>query len=266
MSSLVDDQFWQLLETVAATQAAPLPTPGSQTARRPQSLHRNPIRAHDRDRLAAAAAGARLRLRHDLLAAPPGVAAGRRLRPSAPTSSRQAAASRPARPLLRRLRLLLAARAFGGDKTGPSPVDRARAGSKHHLITDAQGIPLACLLTAANRPDVTQLLPLLEAIPPIRGKRGRPRHRPDALLADPRLRLPTPQAPTPRPRHHTAHRHAQHAARLRTRQPTLGRRTHPLLATPIPTPTHPLRTPRPDPRSLPRPGLQPHLLPVQQVV
>jgi transposase len=82
------------------------------------------------------------------------------------------------------LRLLVAACAFGGDKTGPSPVDRARAGSKHHLITDAQGIPLVCLLTAANRPDVTQLLPLLEAIPPIRGKRGRPRRRPKVLLAD----------------------------------------------------------------------------------
>jgi transposase len=82
------------------------------------------------------------------------------------------------------VRLRLAARAFGGAKTGPSPVDRARAGSKHHLITDANGTPLACLLTAANRPDVTQLLPLVEAIPPIRGKRGRPRRRPDTLLAD----------------------------------------------------------------------------------
>jgi transposase len=56
--------------------------------------------------------------------------------------------------------------------------------SKHHLITDANGIPLACLLTGANRHDITQLHPLIEAIPPIRGKRGRPRRRPYALLAD----------------------------------------------------------------------------------
>jgi len=35
-----------------------------------------------------------------------------------------------------------------------------------------------------NRNDVTQLLPLLAAIPPIRGKRGRPRQRPRAVLAD----------------------------------------------------------------------------------
>nr|WP_218009261.1 IS5 family transposase [Herbidospora cretacea] len=72
----------------------------------------------------------------------------------------------------------------GGPQTGPSPVDRGRAGSKHHLITDAGGIPLAVILTGANRNDVTQLLPLLHAIPKIRGKRGRPRQRPDAVLAD----------------------------------------------------------------------------------
>ncbi|WP_439649029.1 IS5 family transposase [Herbidospora cretacea] len=72
----------------------------------------------------------------------------------------------------------------GGRKTGPSPVDRGRAGSKHHLITDAGGIPLAVILTGANRNDVTQLLPLLHAIPKIRGKRGRHRQRPDAVLAD----------------------------------------------------------------------------------
>ena len=46
------------------------------------------------------------------------------------------------------------------------------------------GDPAACLLTAANRPDVSQLLPLLDAIPPIGGKRGRPRRRPKVLLAD----------------------------------------------------------------------------------
>jgi transposase len=31
---------------------------------------------------------------------------------------------------------------------------------------------------------VTQLLPLVEAIPPVRGKRGRPRRRPKTLIAD----------------------------------------------------------------------------------
>ncbi|MFJ3311054.1 IS5 family transposase [Streptomyces sp. NPDC086549] len=72
----------------------------------------------------------------------------------------------------------------GGPKTGPSPVDRARTGSKHHLITEAHGIPLAASLTGGNRNDVTQLIPLIEAIPPVRGRRGRPRRRPEALYAD----------------------------------------------------------------------------------
>lgn len=69
-------------------------------------------------------------------------------------------------------------------KTGPSPVEGARTGSKHHLITEAHGIPLQVSLTGGNRNDVTQLMPLIHAIPPVRGRRGRPRRRPDALYAD----------------------------------------------------------------------------------
>ncbi|WP_329529618.1 IS5 family transposase [Streptomyces sp. NBC_01462] len=72
----------------------------------------------------------------------------------------------------------------GGPKTGRSPVDQGRTGSKHHLITDATGIPLAVTLSGGNRNDVTQLIPLLEAVPPVRGKRGRPRRRPDVVLGD----------------------------------------------------------------------------------
>ncbi|MDX3026212.1 IS5 family transposase [Streptomyces acidiscabies] len=71
-----------------------------------------------------------------------------------------------------------------GSHTGPSPVDRGRAGSKHHLITDGHGTPLAVLLTGGNRNDVTQLLPLPDAIPPVCGRVGRPRRKPDSLFAD----------------------------------------------------------------------------------
>ena len=39
-------------------------------------------------------------------------------------------------------------------------------------------------LTGGNRHDVTQLLPLLDAVPPIRGRRGRPRRKPRRLYAD----------------------------------------------------------------------------------
>jgi transposase len=39
-------------------------------------------------------------------------------------------------------------------------------------------------LTGENRHDVTQLLPLLDAVPPIRGLRGRPRRKPRRVYAD----------------------------------------------------------------------------------
>lgn len=71
-----------------------------------------------------------------------------------------------------------------GDCVGPSPVDRARLGSKHHMVVDRYGTPLAVTLTGGNRHDVTQLLPPLDAIPPIRGRRGRPRRKPRRLYAD----------------------------------------------------------------------------------
>lgn len=68
--------------------------------------------------------------------------------------------------------------------TGPSPVDRARTGSKHHLITDSAGVPLAISLTGGNRNDITQLLPLVDGVGPVAGKVGRPRKRSGRLLAD----------------------------------------------------------------------------------
>ncbi|MFC4859387.1 IS5 family transposase [Actinophytocola glycyrrhizae] len=71
-----------------------------------------------------------------------------------------------------------------GPKSGPSPVDRARPGSKHHVLTEGAGIPLAVSLTGGNRNDVTELETLVEAIPPVRGRRGRPRRRPDELYGD----------------------------------------------------------------------------------
>ena len=52
------------------------------------------------------------------------------------------------------------------------------------MITDAQGIPLVAILTAANVNDITELIPLVDAIPPLQGKRGRPRRRPESLYAD----------------------------------------------------------------------------------
>ena len=49
---------------------------------------------------------------------------------------------------------------------------------------DAAGVPLAVTLTGGNRNDITQLLPLVDGITPVAGKVGRPRQRPDQIVAD----------------------------------------------------------------------------------
>jgi transposase len=72
----------------------------------------------------------------------------------------------------------------GGSETGPSPVDRGRPGSKQHLLVDATGIPLAFSVTGGNRNDITQLIPLLDAVPAVAGVSGRPRRRPESVIAD----------------------------------------------------------------------------------
>jgi transposase len=45
-------------------------------------------------------------------------------------------------------------------------------------------VPLAITLTGANANDITQLLALLDAVPPVRGKVGRPRRRPKRVQGD----------------------------------------------------------------------------------
>jgi len=38
----------------------------------------------------------------------------------------------------------------GGDLTGPNPTDRGKKGTKYHIATDGDGVPVACIATAAN--------------------------------------------------------------------------------------------------------------------
>ncbi len=71
-----------------------------------------------------------------------------------------------------------------GSLTGPSSVDRGRVGSKHHLITDGHDSPLAVILTRGSHNDITQLLPLLDAVLSARGRVSRPRRRAVTLYAD----------------------------------------------------------------------------------
>jgi transposase len=72
----------------------------------------------------------------------------------------------------------------GGGKTGKNPTDRGKLGTKHHLVTDGQGVPLAVTITGSNVPDVKELLHVVDAIPPVRGQVGHPRRRPAKMYAD----------------------------------------------------------------------------------
>jgi transposase len=103
----------------------------------------------------------------------------------------------------------------GGDKTGPSPVDRRKKGSKHAVIVDARGAPLAAITTAANVPDVVPTIEVVDAIPPVRGKPGRPRRRPDELFGDRGFDSDPKPAPVASSGDSAADRAAQDGARQR---------------------------------------------------
>jgi len=73
----------------------------------------------------------------------------------------------------------------GGEKTGPSPVDRRKPGTKYTFVVNRQGVPLGVRVTGANASDQQQIEPLLrEKFPPIAGRAGRPRTHPQRVYAD----------------------------------------------------------------------------------
>ncbi len=76
-------------------------------------------------------------------------------------------------------------RAFGGGEgTGPSPVDRRKKGTKHTLLVDRHGVPLAIRTAGANASDHTQIIPIVLDFPKVKGRPGRPKELPDELYAD----------------------------------------------------------------------------------
>ncbi|MFE2639342.1 transposase [Streptomyces scopuliridis] len=52
------------------------------------------------------------------------------------------------------------------------------------LICDGRGTPLRVITTAANVNDITQTLNLVDGIPPVAGRTGRPRRRSEYVLGD----------------------------------------------------------------------------------
>lgn len=70
----------------------------------------------------------------------------------------------------------------GGDETGPNPTDRAKSGSKRHILADTRGAPLSVVITAANIHDKWLVGRTLDNIV-IRHRNGKP-HRPKNLCLD----------------------------------------------------------------------------------
>lgn len=168
---------------------APNPHPAQEISRAQthfgsRGLDGNSLRAQNRHGLARSAAGTGMWQWHDLLATAAGLAAGRRVGKTPSRVVAPPACGRPDRLVTRRGGFKQRARRFWGLQTGPNPTDRRKAGSKHHLCTDAQGVPLSAQVTAANVHDSRQLQPLVLAIPALRGKTGRPRQRPEIVQGD----------------------------------------------------------------------------------
>jgi transposase len=167
-----------------AGEASAAPVSRTEAIGRPRGADRDSVRVEDGDSLGGYATRDGLRVGDDMLAEAARLAEGRRLGHGPPDLAGPAPGSRENRLFACGGGLGLGAGGFGGAQTGPNPTDRRKAGSKHHLITDANGIPLATVLTGANRNDVTQLLVLVESIPPVAGHVGPPRFRPDRVQGD----------------------------------------------------------------------------------
>ena len=61
---------------------------------------------------------------------------------------------------------------------GANPVDRAKPGSKLHLVVDGDGLPLSLLVTGANTNDSVVFEALLDDVPAVRTPAGQRRCAP----------------------------------------------------------------------------------------
>ena len=126
-----------------------------------------------------------MRLGDDLLAPPQGVARGRGVGEAAPRLARSSRRGRADRLGACLTRFGFHPGQKGGPKTGKNPTDKAKKGTKRHLISDRRGVPLAVVLSAANVHDSMVFEELIDAVEPIkRPGRGRPRKRPEKVHAD----------------------------------------------------------------------------------
>ena len=168
---------------VPSFRLGPNPTarpPRSPTHREPEGPDRHPVRPQDRDQLGGPSGRDGLRLGHDLVA------------PSASGWTVAGVWAELREVLLAELegagqidwsRAIIdsgfvRARGRARRQRAPARWTGERKGASIQLITDAHGVPLAVTTTGGERPGCVPMVDLVDAIPPVRGKPGRPRCRP----------------------------------------------------------------------------------------
>ena len=106
----------------------------------------------------------------------------------------------------------------GGDLTGPNPTDRGKRGTKYHIATDGDGVPVACIATAANVNDTLAFERLFLAAFAVMA-------RIRTVFADKGYDAKAPSRSVPWLQHRASESKARSAARIGIRTATLAGRT-----------------------------------------
>lgn len=61
--------------------------------------------------------------------------------------------------------------------TGHNPTDRSKLGTKRHILTDKDGIPLSAIITSANTHDVTVAIDTVDSSVIKRSSSSKPKHK-----------------------------------------------------------------------------------------
>jgi transposase len=177
---LVPDELWEVVEPLLPRQGQARkagPTPRG----RSRMSGRDHLRPPERNPVVDVAPRDGLRVRCDLLAPAAVPATPQGLEEASARPARPPRSRRPARLVEGRRRQPDVPRGFWGVLTGPDPTDRAKKGSKRHLLVDGNGVPLAVRITGAQRNESLVAMPQLDDVPQIRQPRGGRRRQPDAL-------------------------------------------------------------------------------------
>lgn len=156
----------------------------STTSFRSRLLDGDSLRVEDGNSLGISPPGDELRLRNDLLAAVARLGNGRSVAEDLESVARRVGTLGRSESCLGRHRQLLGAGHFWGEKTGPNPTDRGKNGSKRHLMTDGDGLPLAIEHTGANVHDSELAMTLVDKVPAVEQPDGTRECRPQLVFAD----------------------------------------------------------------------------------